>query len=120
MNLARNIDPNADDVVTMDEILAVLGKEEYLEFEQVMSVCQDIIDNSDKYVGSYALIAAAKLAAIRTKIGNRGQYYKTSEKSDIQRKRKDLLLTMFQALEENINTLKLLGRVEAKMAGQMI
>jgi hypothetical protein len=29
------------------------------------------------------------------------------------------MLTMFSALEENINTLKLLGRIEAKTAGML-
>jgi hypothetical protein len=103
--------------VSIDEICAVLSKDEFDEFISVMIVVQDILDNESKYVGSYALIAAAKLAALRTKLSIRAQYYKTSEKSIIQRRRKDLLISMYQALEENINTLKLLGRVEAKVSG---
>jgi len=62
------------------------------------------------------LIHAAKLAALRTKLGARAQYYKTSEKSILQRRRKDLLMLMFTALEENINTLKLLGKIESGMS----
>jgi hypothetical protein len=105
--------------VTLDEIAGCLSSEEFSEFSQAMSVVQDILDNPSKYVGSRALVEAARLAAVRTKIGARAQYYKVAEKSIIQRRRKDLMLTMFSALEENINTLKLLGRIEAKTAGML-
>lgn len=105
--------------VTMEEILGCLGGEEYPEFEKVMGVCQAILDEPSKFVGSYALISAAQLSALRTKIGNRAQYYKTAkgdkDASLIIRRRKDLLMSMYASLEENINTLKLLGRVESRM-----
>lgn len=116
MPLASNEMLSAGDVhVTLEEIFAVLTRDEYAPFIDAMMVVEDIIDNPSKYVGSQALVSAARLAALRTKIGIRAQYYKTSEKSITQRRRKDLLLTMFSALEENINTLKLLGRIESKM-----
>jgi hypothetical protein len=103
--------------VTLEEIAGCLSKEEFVEFTQAMAVVQDILDDPSRYVGSRALVEAARLAAIRTKIGARAQYYKVAEKSITQRRRKDLMLTMFAALEENINTLKLLGRIEAKTSG---
>jgi hypothetical protein len=105
--------------VTLDEVAGCLSAEEFAEFSKAMAVVQDILDNPSTYVGSRALVEAARLAAIRTKIGARAQYYKVAEKSIIQRRRKDLMLTMFSALEENINTLKLLGRIEAKTAGML-
>lgn len=105
--------------VTLDEIAGCLSSEEFQEFSRAMTIVQDILDNPSTYVGSRALVEAARLAAIRTKIGARAQYYKVAEKSIIQRRRKDLMLTMFSALEENINTLKLLGRIEAKTSGML-
>lgn len=105
--------------ITLDEIAGCLSTEEFSEFSRAMAIVQDILDNPSTYVGSRALVEAARLAAIRTKIGARAQYYKVAEKSIIQRRRKDLMLTMFSALEENINTLKLLGRIEAKTSGML-
>lgn len=117
--LARNVMNSVDTEITMEDVLDCLGKEEYPEFEKVMTMCQDILENPTKMVGSQALVAAAVLASLRTKIGLRGQYYKTAKgdaaETRIFRRRKDLLLTMYAALEENINTLKALGRVEARM-----
>lgn len=103
--------------VDLDEIAGALSSEEYGEFRECMIIVQKILDRPNAMMGSEALVAAAKLAALRTKIGARAQYYKTSEKSILQRRRKDLLMLMFSALEENINTLKLLGRVEVGMSG---
>lgn len=103
--------------VELDEIVGVLSSEEYEEFKNCMNIVQRILDQPNALMGSEALVAAAKLAALRTKLGVRAQYYKTAERSILQRRRKDLLMLMFTALEENINTLKLLGRVEAGMTG---
>ena len=105
-----------DTQVSIEDIIGVLGREEYDEFEKVMGVCQGIIDDPTNFVGMQSLLTAAKLAAIRTKIGTRAQYYKTSDKTITSRRRKDLLQVMYTALEENINTLKLLGRTDARMA----
>lgn len=102
--------------VNLEEVAGALSSEEYQEFSACMDIVQKILDRPNAMMGSEALVAAAKLAALRTKIGARAQYYKTTDKSIIQRRRKDLLMVMFTALEENINTLKLLGRVEAGMS----
>lgn len=112
---ARNyVDTNV--VVDLDEVAGALSAEEYAEFSSCMEIVQRILDQPNAMMGSEALVAAAKLAALRTKLGARAQYYKTSDKSILQRRRKDLLMLMFTALEENINTLKLLGRVERSMS----
>lgn len=102
--------------VDLDEVAGALSGDEYIEFAACMEIVQRILDRPNAMMGSEALVAAAKLAALRTKLGARAQYYKTSDKSILQRRRKDLLMLMFTALEENINTLKLLGRVEAGMS----
>lgn len=116
MTIARNRSVEEGNVeVDLDEVMGALSSQEYQEFELCMEIVQKILDRPNAMMGSEALVAAAKLAALRTKIGARAQYYKTTDKSIIQRRRKDLLMTMFTALEENINTLKLLGRVEAGM-----
>lgn len=117
MTLSSNRMVEGNVEVELDEILGVLSSQEYEEFKSCMEVVQRILERPNALMGSEALVAAAKLAALRTKIGVRAQYYKTSEKSVLQRRRKDLLMLMFSALEENINTLKLLGRVEAGMTG---
>ena len=117
MTIARNRSTGEGNVeVDLDEVMGALSSQEYEEFAACMEIVQKILDRPNAMMGSEALIAAAKLAALRTKIGARAQYYKTSDKSILQRRRKDLLITMFTALEENINTLKLLGRVEAGMS----
>lgn len=103
--------------VDLDEIAGALSAEEFAEFSVCMEIVQRILDRPQAMMGSEALVAAAKLAALRTKLGARAQYYKTSDKSIIQRRRKDLLMLMFTALEENINTLKLLGKIEGSMSG---
>ena len=102
--------------VDLDGIAGALSAEEYREFSDCMAIVQRILDQPNAMMGSEALIHAAKLAALRTKLGARAQYYKTSEKSVLQRRRKDLLMLMFTALEENINTLKLLGKIESGMS----
>ena len=101
--------------VTFDEVLAALGEEEANEFTEAMRKIQNIIDNPTSMTGIRAIHGANQLAALRTKIGLRAQYYKTQKPTMTTKRRKNLLLTMYNALEENINTLKLLGRVEASL-----
>lgn len=118
--LKEDFGPDAVEV-TMDDVMDCLGKEEYPEFERAMAIANKIIDNPSQVAGSAALISAAQLAALRAKIGARAQYYKTASvlanggEKTIYTRRKNLLLCMYEALQENINTLKLLGRVESKM-----
>ena len=105
-------------VMTLDLIKEAMG-DDGEEFTEVLAIVQDIIDNPERYHGGAALRYAALLAAYRTKISLRAQYYKTAEnKSSLEsRRRKDVLMSMYASLEENINCLKLLGRIDAKAAG---
>lgn len=84
-------------------------------FIRVVTIAQDIIDNPTEYHGQQASMTAVKLAAYRTKIGTLASYYKiktpeTKRPSD--RLTKDALLTMYNSLEELINTLKIQARQE--------
>lgn len=104
-----------DTELTVDQIIDVLGPNEGATFLECMKAMDRIVRNPSTLVGNDALILAAQLAAHRTIIGVRAQHYKTAQKSIINSKRKNLLLTMYSSLEENINTLKILGRIEAKL-----
>lgn len=101
-----------DDVeLTMEDIYSCLGLDGK-EFIDCMVVVQAIIDDPRDFIGNAGALEAARLAGLRTKIGTKVQYYKTAAKSVVQRKRKDQLFSMYHSLEENINTLKLLARIE--------
>lgn len=111
MVISREVDSEHREI-TIEDIYDALGNKEGEEFARVMMIVDDIIDNPNKYTGHQALRSAAVLAAHRTRISLRAQLYKTTDKSIVTRRRKDLLMSMYQALEENINTLKLLGKMD--------
>lgn len=100
--------------VTPEQIKEALGEGED-EFLECMRIVTDIIDNPGDYTGMKALIMANKLAALRTAIGVRVAYFKSTEKGIVATRKKNFLISMEHNLEENIMVLKLLGRVEAKI-----
>lgn len=97
--------------VELSSIYDAMG-EDAKEFIDAMSIVQAIIDDPHAFHGKRAAVEANRLAALRTLIGVKSQYYKTAEKSIRNTKKRNVLMTMYQALEENINTLKLLARLE--------
>ncbi len=104
-------------ILTIDKIKETLG-DEASEFIDAMKVVQAIIERPQDYTGMKAIVEATRLAALRTKIGAKAQWYKTNgDKSLDNRKKKDVLMAMYASLEENIQTLKLAGRIEAQAAG---
>lgn len=104
-------------VMTLDIIKDAMG-DDAEEFIKVLTIINDIIENPDNYHGPMALRYATLLAAYRTKISLKAQFYKTASDRSLQnRRRKDVLMSMYASLEENINCLKLLGRIDAKTAG---
>ena len=106
-----------DAVMTLDIIKDAMG-DDGDEFIKVLRIVNDIIENPDNYHGAMALRYATLLAAYRTKISLKAQFYKTAtDKSLLNRRRKDILMSMYASLEENINCLKLMGRIDAKAAG---
>lgn len=97
---------------TVDEIASALGRDSE-EFLNCMAVVEAIIDNPAQYTGVKAGIEATRLAALRTKIGAKAQMYKSAAVGNADlRKRKDVLMTMYDALLENINTLKGMAKYE--------
>ena len=100
--------------ITYEAVIEALGTKEGESFIEIMEIVDEIIENPQSIAGNAALIMAAKLAAYRTKMGVLAQLYKTIDsKSIATRRRKDIIFKMYSSLEENINTLKLLGRIES-------
>lgn len=102
--------------LTIDEVRKALGPDAD-EFIEIMRIVDDILENEDKYTGVYALKTANKLAAYRLKISAKASFYKTAGTSITNKRRKNTLIAMEHAMEENINCLKLLGKVDARSAG---
>ena len=105
--------------ITYEEVVSCLGEEEAEEFTAIMVIVNNIINQPESHSGLRAIHMANRLAALRLKVGLRAQHYKAyyaQDKSLTTKRRKYLTETMYHALEENINTLKLLGRVDAKLS----
>jgi hypothetical protein len=113
----KNDAQETDVSFTLIQVKDAMGKDAD-EFVAVMAIVDAMIKDPQAYTGHRAVIVATQLAALRTKISIKAQYYKTCDNKGLQtRKRKDVLLSLYQALEENINCLKLMGRMDATAAG---
>jgi len=97
--------------ISMEAVYDAMG-EDAEEFLGVMKIVQAIQEDPNTYSGRMAVIKANELAAWRTEIGIKAQYYKTAPKTEENRTRKDVLHTLFVAIPENINTLKLMARLD--------
>ena len=97
-----------DIVVDTDYIRDAMGSEAE-EFIEVMRIVGDIIENPNHYLGIQASKCATILAAYRTQMIVKSQAYKrrSSRMTETDKLRNDIWKTLYQALEENINTLKL-------------
>jgi hypothetical protein len=82
------------------------------EFLECMRIVQDIIDNPDFYVGAQALKYANILAGYRTMMIVKSQAFKrkSSMMNDQDKFVNDVWKTMYEALVENINVLKIIGK----------
>jgi len=105
------------DVEVTEEDIKFALNGDYKEFIEVMTIVNDMIDNPDKYTGYRALKTAMILASWRAKIAMKAAYLKTAGESVANRKKKNILISLEHALEEPINTLKLLGKVDARLSG---
>lgn len=109
---ANKAKQNNDPHFTVEEIAEALGQDAK-EFLDCMAIVEAIIADPASYTGAKAGITATKLAGLRTKIGAVAQMYKSASVGNPElRKRKDVLMTMYDALIENINTLKSMTRYE--------
>jgi hypothetical protein len=97
------------DIIVDEEFLASQMGDKAHEFIECMRIVQDIIDNPEHYVGMQAIKYANVLAAYRTQMIVKSQAFKrrSSIMSDQDKLVNDIWKTMYEALTENINALKI-------------
>ena len=100
------------DILVDPEWLAEQMGDRASEFLECMRIVQDIIDHPDSYVGVQALKYANMLAAYRTMMIVKSQAFKrkSSIMSEQDKFVNDVWKTMYEALVENINVLKIIGK----------
>lgn len=98
----------ADIIVDVDFIAQNMG-DRSKEFIECMRIVQDIIDNPNHYHGVQAAKYANILAAYRTQMIIKSQAFKrrSSMMSEQDKLVNDIWKTMYEALAENINVLKI-------------
>lgn len=103
--------------ITIEEIADALGNDSE-DFLAAMAIIDDLVANPASYSGARAAVEATRLSAIRTRIGATAQIYKTLAVGNADlRKRKDVLMVMYDALIENIQCLKTLAKYEREIIG---
>jgi hypothetical protein len=102
----------ADIIVDIEMLQQLMGDKAH-EFIECMKIVQDIIENPDHYVGGQAVRYANMLAAYRTTMIIKSQIYKrkSSIMSEQDKFVNDIWKTMYEALSENINVLKITAKV---------
>lgn len=97
--------------IDVDTIKEMMG-DHAEEFIECMKIVQDIIQRPDHYVGGQAIRYANQLASYRTMMIVKSQMFKRkSQLMDNEDKFvNDIWKTMYEALGENINVLKLSAR----------
>lgn len=100
------------DIIVDPEWLSEQMGDKADEFLECMRIVQDIINNPDFYVGAQALKYANVLAGYRTMMIVKSQAYKrkSSMMSEQDKFVNDVWRTMYEALVENINVLKIIGK----------
>ena len=100
------------DIIVDEDFLATQMGDKAHEFVECMKIVQDIIDNPDHYVGMQAIRYANVLAAYRTQMIVKSQAFKrrSSVMNDQDKLVNDIWKTMYEALTENINALKISGK----------
>lgn len=100
------------DIVVDQDFLASQMGDRATEFVECMRIVQDIIDNPDHYVGMQAIKYANVLAAYRTQMIVKSQAFKrrSTMMSEQDKLVNDIWKTMYEALSENINALKIASK----------
>ena len=100
------------DIIVDEDFLATQMGDKAHEFVECMKIVQDIIDNPDHYVGMQAIRYANVLAAYRTQMIVKSQAFKrrSSVMNEQDKLVNDIWKTMYEALTENINALKISGK----------
>lgn len=100
------------DMIINREILANHMGDKAEEFLECLRIVEDIIENPDHYVGFQAIKYANILAGYRTLMIVKSQMYKrkSTMMSEQDKFVNDIWKTMYEALTENINALKLAAK----------
>lgn len=100
------------DIIVDEEFLARQMGDKAKEFIECMRIVQDIIDHPDHYVGLQAIKYANILAAYRTQMIIKSQAFKrkSTMMSEQDKLVNDIWKTMYEALAENINALKIASK----------
>ena len=100
-----------DIVVDPDWLASQMG-DKADEFIECMRIVQDIIENPNSYVGMQAVKYLNVLAAYRTLMIVKSQAFKrrSSIMSEQDKFVNDIWKTMYEALSENINALKIAAK----------
>lgn len=100
------------DMIINREILANHMGDKAEEFLECLRIVEDIIENPDHYVGFQAIKYANVLAGYRTLMIVKSQMYKrkSTMMSEQDKFVNDIWKTMYEALTENINALKLAAK----------
>jgi hypothetical protein len=104
--------PVMADIIINKEIIAEQMGDKAEEFIECIRIVQDIIENPDHYVGMQAVKYANTLAAYRTLMIVKSQAFKrkSAVMNDTDKFVNDIWKTMYEALTENINALKIAGK----------
>ena len=100
------------DIIINKEVLAEQMGDKAEEFVECIRIVEDIIHNPDHYLGGQAVKYANILAAYRTLMIIKSQAFKrkSSVMNDQDKFVNDIWKTMYEALGENINALKLAAK----------
>lgn len=100
------------EIIVDEEFLAQQMGDKATEFIECMRIVQDIIDNPEHYVGMQAIKYANVLAAYRTQMIVKSQAFKRRSTIMTEQDKlvNDIWKTMYEALSENINALKISGK----------
>lgn len=100
------------DMIINRDILANHMGDKAEEFLECLRIVEDIIENPDHYVGFQAIKYANILAGYRTLMIVKSQMYKrkSTMMSEQDKFVNDIWKTMYEALTENINALKLAAK----------
>jgi hypothetical protein len=101
----------SDIIINKDVLVAQMG-DQAEEFVECIRIVEDIIKNPDHYLGYQAIKYANILASYRTLMIVKSQLFKrrSSIMTEQDKFVNDIWKTMYEALGENINALKLAAR----------
>jgi len=100
------------DIIVNKEILTAMMGDKADEFLECLRIVEDIVQNPEHYVGMQAIKSANILAGYRTLMIVKSQVFKRKSAimGDQDKFVNDIWKTMYEALAENINTLKLAAK----------